>query len=323
MGKLGRIACIFTPYALTIASLICLILVNVGNTNKDNSSLSHLYFFRLDFSSFTAVAGSSDLDKVITVADKADDNADQKLAEALQTAKKNHHLSDFYDIGLWNYCSGDKKNDQYQLTNCSDRQAAFWFNLTDVWHLDSTDVLPSNIQKDINVYREVSKWMFFAYVAAFISTVVELIVGVFAICSRWGSCVTSIVSAVAFGFTLAASITSTVLFATLTGTLNTALKPYDVKTSMGTSMLATTWLAVAFSLGSILFWLLSSCCCSGRSPYHGDRRGRRVTAEKAPYTYERVGSPYVGNAPGAPTHGGNNVPMQKMRTEAYEPFRHV
>jgi hypothetical protein len=86
-------------------------------------------------------------------------------------------------------------------------------------------------------------------------------------------------------------------------------------------MFATTWLAVIFSFGAVLFWLFSMCCCSGRSPYHGDR-GRRVTAEKAPYTYERVSSPYVGTPAAAQAHEGN-IPMQTMKPQAYEPFRHV
>ena len=47
MGKAGRIACIFTPYVLTVASLICLILVGLGCTNKNSSSLNNLYFFRV------------------------------------------------------------------------------------------------------------------------------------------------------------------------------------------------------------------------------------------------------------------------------------
>jgi len=51
MGKAGRIACIFTPYALTIASAICLILVGLGCTNKNSTTLTDLHFFRVRMSS--------------------------------------------------------------------------------------------------------------------------------------------------------------------------------------------------------------------------------------------------------------------------------
>ena len=45
MGKAGRIACIFTPYMLTIASLVCLILVGLGCTKK--GTLEGLYFAKV------------------------------------------------------------------------------------------------------------------------------------------------------------------------------------------------------------------------------------------------------------------------------------
>lgn len=47
MGKAGRIACIFTPYVLTIASLICIIIVGLGCTKSSDSNLSNLYFMRV------------------------------------------------------------------------------------------------------------------------------------------------------------------------------------------------------------------------------------------------------------------------------------
>jgi hypothetical protein len=50
MGKLGRIACIATPMALTIASLICLLFVFLGGINKDDGTLRGLYFFKVRYS---------------------------------------------------------------------------------------------------------------------------------------------------------------------------------------------------------------------------------------------------------------------------------
>jgi len=61
-----------------------------------------------------------------------------------------------------------------------------------------------------------------------------------------------------------------------------------------------------------------------RSPYNpGGKDARRTRAEKTPYTYERVGSPYLG------PQGGQAVPLTNMgggaqsaqRRTAYEPFR--
>ena len=47
MGKVGRVACIFTPYVLTIASLICLIFVGIVCTDSKSSTKNDLYFFRV------------------------------------------------------------------------------------------------------------------------------------------------------------------------------------------------------------------------------------------------------------------------------------
>lgn len=56
--------------------------------------------------------------------------------------------------------------------------------------------LPDGAHKTLDVYKMVSKWMFIAYVVAFALTCAELVVGIFAICSRWGSCVTTLISSV-------------------------------------------------------------------------------------------------------------------------------
>lgn len=44
--------------ALTLASLICIILVGLGGTNKSSSTLSNLYFFKVRFISFTLMLGT-------------------------------------------------------------------------------------------------------------------------------------------------------------------------------------------------------------------------------------------------------------------------
>lgn len=102
--------------------------------------------------------------------------------------------------------------------------------------------------------------------------------------------------------------------------LNKELEKYHVYGNMGKNMLATTWLATAFSLAAALFWVISSCCCSGRSPYNKSDRhagAAGIPAEKAPYTYEPLGpnGHYAHDTSyPAPTHGRQN---------AYEPFRHA
>lgn len=47
MGKVGRFACIFTPMALSLAAFICLIIVFLGNWNKNDGNLTSIYFMKV------------------------------------------------------------------------------------------------------------------------------------------------------------------------------------------------------------------------------------------------------------------------------------
>lgn len=311
MVQIGRVACIFTPFALTIASLVCIVLVFIAGSKQKNTALDDLYFFRADLSNFTSNP-STDLIPGTSVDDSL-------LKTGLDEAKKALNLKDYYTIYLWNYCAWDGK-DQYSY--CSPKQAEFWFNPVDVWGLNGTGVealFPKELKDGLDAYHTASKWMFVAYVAALITTVLEIVVGVSAIFSRWGSFATTIVSTLSTVCLMGASIVATILFSTLAGSFNSVLKAYSIKATVGVAMLRVSWLAVAFSLGSGIFWFFSICCCSGRSPY-GNRKDKRVRVEKTPYTYERVGSPNLGHH-----DNGSSVPLSNIGSRgnagAYEPFR--
>ncbi|PGH02358.1 hypothetical protein GX51_04666 [Blastomyces parvus] len=342
MGKGGRIACIFTPYLLSIGALVCLVFVGLGVTNT-KAPLKDIYFVKADL---------SDLD----LNSKGIPNELLPFSNSLQQADGSGNLHDFYLVGLWNHCYGEVDDQSGKVTKfeCTKRKAKYWFNPIDEWDLedlvedgDDDKFLPDSLEKGLRAYEKVAGWMFIAFVVAFVATCVELLVGISAIFSRWGSLIVTIVSAVSSVFLFAAAITATAMYAALTAAINTSLKPYNVRATLGKNMFATLWLAVAFSLASGLFWLFSVCCCSGRSPYShsgsngsgsggiigGGRRGTRgsagLTAEKTPYTYERVSDPYGGAGAGAgagapfmPAAAGGPPASANGRDMAYEPFRH-
>ncbi|KAF2271111.1 hypothetical protein CC78DRAFT_11796 [Lojkania enalia] len=316
MGKLGRFACIFVPMALSIASLVCLILVFSGQLNKNMSLQNDLYFFKADTSEFTE---NPDLGAIDDLADKVD--IDNDILNALQNAASAKDLMDFYKVGLWNYCEGETDDkDKETVTRCSERKANYWFNPIDEWDLEGTAVQKIFSDKDfkdgLDAYKKVSKWMFTAYIIALCLTIAEIIVGIFAIFSRWGSLATTIVSSAQTVFIMAAAITSTALYASLVAIFESFFKPYNIKASLGSKMLAVLWLGVAFSIASGFFWLISVCCCSGKSPH------KKVVVEKTPYTYERVASPYLG---ASGNNNAHNAPAAGHSTSgsAYEPYRQV
>ncbi|KAF3004245.1 hypothetical protein E8E13_007590 [Curvularia kusanoi] len=323
MGKAGRVACIITPMALTVASLICLLLVMVGQLSNNNKAPStslgaDLYFFKAsskaDTSNFTADEQTI-LDKVKGGADKFKINSD--LLDALTGAASSKELKDFYQVGLWSYCEGEKDKDGVEkITYCSSSKTQFWFNPIEVWGLQNTsvqNVLGDDLQKGLDTYKKVAGWMNWAFIIATILTAAEFVIGFFAIFSRWGSLVTTILSTASSLFSIAAAATATGVYGVLTGVFHTALEPYNIEASMGNKMLQTMWLGVAFSIASGLFWLLSVCCCSGSSGH------KKTVVEKTPYSYERVASPAFGQS----GHQLQTAPAfkQGQAGTAYEPYR--
>jgi SUR7/PalI family len=123
------------------------------------------------------------------------------LHDALNTAKAAANIKDYYTIYLWNYCAWDG-SDKYSF--CSKREAYFAFDPLDVWGLQNTGAekaFPQQVQDGLKTYKAVSKWMFIAYVVALVATIIELVVGISAIFSRWGSFCTTFFSTVSLRLT--------------------------------------------------------------------------------------------------------------------------
>jgi hypothetical protein len=251
----------------------------------------------------------------------------RKFLDGLTSSNSNQNLSDVYNVYLWNYCEGDKTNStgDVKLTDCSGRQARFWFNPVQVWGLNNSgvaDLIPNELEKGLNIYKAVANWMFVAYAVAFFASLASIIVGLLAICSRLGSCVTTFVSVTATLFSFLAALTSTILFSVLTGTFNSVLKTYGIRLTVGTKMMALDWIAFAFSLGATLFWTISICCCSGKSDRKPGGDGKYNAAPRGGYqslggdrnSYQQTSNVEMGNYGASPYKG---------RETAYEPFRHT
>ncbi|KAI9660411.1 MAG: hypothetical protein M1821_009761 [Bathelium mastoideum] len=320
MGKGSRLIFILVPLGLTVATLVCLGLV--WGAGLRSSALQSFYFFKADVSQINLDPTSSSI-------------INNAFLQFLDGARTSGKLADYYQVDLSSYCTG-KEN--HSIDFCSHPVSNFWFNPVEVWGLQDSgveDLFPKELQDGLNTYRKVTHWMYVAYQVAFWSTVVEAVIGLFATCSRIISLITSLIASFASAFVFAASLTATILYSTLLGTFNDVLKPYNIHANLGKSMYATTWLAVAFSLSAGFFWLFSICCCSPHSHHRKDkspsgssgrrwgrnRMGTGMMAERTPYTYERVESPYPGEQ--QPMTGGHE--MKNMAPEAqtgYEPYRH-
>jgi hypothetical protein len=119
------------------------------------------------------------------------------IIESLTGGKEN--MSDFYEIYMWNYCRGSTVNGTETVTYCSPRQAKYSFDPFTEWGLSSATALKfvnGSIDSAMHAYQKGSMWMFIAYTIAFWVTVATVVIGLFAICSRVGSCLTTFISSV-------------------------------------------------------------------------------------------------------------------------------
>jgi hypothetical protein len=216
MVSAGRVACIFTPVLFTLASFVCLILIQLSGWSSP--SLNQYYFMQANFTGL-------DIAKASSLANSTE------LTAALTYAKEKNVIAPLYQIHLWNYCTaakGDQASNPDGNTDfCTEKQFTFIFDPVDVWQLNATNtttgtqqpignnqiqntinsyrnktadfekkLLGDTGEKTLEAYRTVAKWMFIAYQVAFWSVAVTIVASLLAVCSRWGSLVTWIFSVV-------------------------------------------------------------------------------------------------------------------------------
>ena len=130
-----------------------------------------------------------------------------EIVSALQPETDSKQLKDFYQVGLFLYCEGEKDagTGKETVTYCSDRKLQFSFDPTDVWQLNNTSkqgVVTEDFKRGIQAYKKAVGWMNWVFVITLALTAAEFMVGFSAIFSRWGSLVTTIVSTVGCSFPL-------------------------------------------------------------------------------------------------------------------------
>ncbi|KAL3468727.1 actin cortical patch SUR7/pH-response regulator pali [Aspergillus californicus] len=248
----------FVPLVLSTAVLICLAVVFSACTST--SSPQDLFFMEVNLTKFPKTdhlnlarsfdlpgVGDSSSPQQRSVVDSitgSAENAVSQIGGHVQDLSDQLHslLPEYYAVGLWSYCEGNAQT----FSNCTGPSASFSFDLVDVLSI-------------LKGYRRVSHWVVTAYMMAFIAAFIAVVTGLvgFPLAKR----VAIISSAVSSLLVIGASVTVTIMYQLLTRGLNSTLEPAGISASLGPRMLATSWLAVAFSVGSSLFWIVERCCC--------------------------------------------------------------
>jgi hypothetical protein len=208
MGKGLRFTFIFFPLALTVATLVCLGLV-FGAGLRTNT-LQSFYFFKVSGTAELMMREANHRWLELSQADTSDINTNPTSDSTIENlfflkyldgAKSAGTLKDYYQVDLFSYCTGDEGK---SIDYCSKAVSNFWFNPVEVWGLTNTGgetLFPKELQDGLDTYRKVAHWMYVAYIVALAATVAELIIGLFATCSRIISLLTSLVAAVSPSYT--------------------------------------------------------------------------------------------------------------------------
>jgi hypothetical protein len=126
-----------------------------------------------------------------------------EVPDALQSVAKSGHLKDFYAVGLFGYCEGDidTKTGGETVTHCSAWKVPFYFDPMAVWQLEDTTVqavLGERFTQGMQMYRKTVQWTHYAFVVVLALTLLECVIGIFAVRGRRYSLCTTVVCFVGF-----------------------------------------------------------------------------------------------------------------------------
>ncbi|QPG96077.1 hypothetical protein C2857_003083 [Epichloe festucae Fl1] len=316
----GRFFCVALPLILTIASIVALLVATLSGVAHNQ-----LWMFQLDARnlSISPVDAAHLAGKIgISLRDVKTDN--------ITAADLN--LANTYQVDLWGYCytGGDGER---QCTKAKFDWADTALNDSFIESLTSTAgvkvELPNEIKQALKTFRTVTKWTEVAFVVALVALGLELLVGIFASCSRAVSCLTWLVAGISAVLVGVAAGLSTAMATIVIGAVESTAKYYGVKGQVGGRFLATVWIAAAFAIAAAFFWVFTICCCKperrqkSRSPRNvdaADGDGEKLLPTGA---YRPIGGNSNNNFE---MTGGQNpgyYNSDQRRTDlAYEPYSH-
>lgn len=320
----GRFFCVALPFALTIGSLVFLLIGSLAGVADKG-----LYLFRLDVENLSI--NPADVDHIV-------DNAGLNLRRATKDdniTALDLGLSKTYDISLWGYCNTDQDGKRH-CTKAKFDWARIALNssiVDDFGSAAGVDIdLPKEITKALKAFSKVTKWTEVAFIVALIALAVEILLGIFANCSRIFSCITYIVSGLATALVIAAASLATTMAAIVVGAVESTAKFYGVRGKINTTFLGVIWIAVLLAIGASLFWLFTICCCKPEHRSSKNRKNRQSDSEKllpksgkgyAPLGNDHEMTGYYNQNQSQSQYGAPRMPSGAARSDlAYEPYSH-
>lgn len=276
--RAGRFVCVALPILLTIGAIVALMIGTLSGVAHNR-----LYIFSADLSELSL--DEKDLQDIVADyvpgVDNLPDisNLASRDIEAREITASNLGLGKRYDVTLWGYCKVDTdgkkecKKPEFDWASKNLNKDI----IDDLGVGDMKIELPDEIESAIKVFSKVTKYTEIAFIVALVALALELIVGIFANCTRVISCLTWLIAIIAIILTLASCALATAMGAVVTGAIEATAKTYGARATINTNYLACIWIGAAFAIAASLFWLFTLCCCK---PEHGRHRNRGGDGEK-------------------------------------------
>ena len=242
-------------------------------------------------------------------------------------------LADLYDVSIWNYCY----TTQTGARECT-KPTFDWATQANKDNRAWVDSMFKNVGQNVSLSKEVNdaldafttvtRWTQIVFIIAYVLLGIELVIGLFASCSRAVSCVTWIIAGLATSAVIGAATLATVTAAVVVGAVEASAKLYGVRASFNTRFLASVWIAAAFAIAAGFFWIFTICCCApekrphvGRNKHRGDQGEKMLpTGAYQPLHEPEHNGFYNGNTNTA--YGAPRYPSGGRSDMAYEPYSH-
>ena len=274
----GRFVCVAVPFALTLASLVALLVAGLAGVANKNLFLFEVNTTGLSISPSDAVGiVTRSPDDIFTDPGLLTGSGAAGIAAGGNITAPDLGLYDLYQVSLWNLCYVTHNGS----TGCSQPQfnwAVNAFNGTENNFQQLSTLsggmidIPKAITDAITTFATIVKWTEVVFIIAYVALGVELFFGLCTSCSRAVSCLTWLVGTLAAVAVGGAAAMSTGIAAAVTGAVDGSAERFGVKASINTGFLAAVWIAVAFAVAAALFWIFTICCCA---PDHSSRSSRR------------------------------------------------
>lgn len=275
--RAGRFACVALPIILTIAAIIAFLIATLSGIAHNSLYIFTINLEDLNFDSIDVGDIASDLGLDISGRDAQQIETRQSgegIASTLNFGNK-------YEVTLWGYCEiRDKRGEDGTERNCIDGEynwASKHLNtsfISDLAGVAGADIqIPDEIDTALNIFKTVTRYTEIAFIVALCVLGLELLLGIFASCTRVISCLVWLIGLAAIVLCVVAAGLATAMGAVVVGAVEATAEQYGVRGSINTNFLVCIWIGAAFAIAASLFWLFTICCCK---PEHGRNKNKHL-----------------------------------------------